>query len=419
MLLPFSALFLGVALMMLGAGLQGSLLGVRGVIEGFDTGVLGVVMSGYFAGFLAGSAIVPRFVGRVGHIRVFAALASLASATVLAHAAFPEPWLWGLMRLLTGFSYAGLYIVVESWLNDMSDNRSRGKVLGTYMVIQLGALSLSQVLLMLGDPASAGPFMLIAVLVSLAVMPVCLSASRTPDFSAPEAMSILALYRLSPLGTVGMALTGMSNGAVFGFSAVYARQAGFSIPEISAFVALVFGIGMLLQWPVGRLSDRFDRRSVIAVVTFVTAGIALLAAILPGTGATIPVLIAVGAIAGGLSVPLYSLFNTHVNDMVEPRQRIAASGRLIFLNGIGAIAGPNIAAQLMDATGPGGYFTTLVILHVAIGLMTIWRMLQRPAPPGGETVDFVAMPVRGTAMTAQLVPEPADQPDDGRKDEQA
>lgn len=407
MLLSFSALFLGMALMMLGAGLQGSLLGVRGVIEGFGTGVLGLVMSGYFAGFLAGSVIVPRFVARVGHIRVFAALASLVSAVVLAHAAFPDPWLWGAMRLVTGFGYAGLYIVVESWLNDMSSNENRGKVLGAYMIIQLGALGLSQGLLTLGDPAGAGPFMLVAVLVSLAVLPVCLSASRAPDFSAPESMSLAALYRLSPLGTVGMALTGMSNGAVFGFAAVYARQAGFSITEISLFVALVFGTGMVLQWPVGRISDRIDRRTVIAAVTFGAALAAALVVALSGTGASRPVLIAVGACAGGLTIPLYSLFNTHVNDLVAPRQRVAASGALIFLNGAGAIAGPNLAAQLMDATGPEGFFSSLVILHVAIGLMTLWRMVRRPVPASATQVEFVAMPLRGTAMAVQLTTDTA------------
>ncbi|MDF1736986.1 MAG: MFS transporter [Minwuia sp.] len=410
-----SALFLGIALMMLGNGLQGSLLGLRGSLEGFNTQVLGLVMSGYFAGFLAGSLFAPKVVAKVGHIRVFAALASLASAAVLVHSIFIDPWVWTGMRLVTGFSYAGLYIVAESWINDMSDNQNRGRLLGTYMVIQLGALSAGQYLLAVSDPSGANLFMIVAVLVSLALLPVCLAASRAPDFTAPETLSFRELYRLSPLGSIGMTLNGVTNGAIFGFAAIYAQRIGLSVTEISTFIAVIFLGGMLLQWPVGRISDLVNRRLIITVVTFAAMLAAIVAILLPDPVTAQPPamiesrnvwpLFITVAIFGGFSIPMYSLFNAHVNDRVPLKKMVAASSGLIFLNGAGAILGPNLAALAIDLTGPKGFFITLATIHGIIGLLTLFRMLRKAAPTSRQHVDFVAMPVRGTSYAVQLTVE--------------
>ena len=410
-----SALFLGIALMMLGNGLQGSLLGLRGSLEGFSNQVLGLVMSGYFAGFLAGSLFAPKVVAKVGHIRVFAALASLASAAVLVHSIFIDPWVWAGMRLVTGFSYAGLYIVAESWINDMSDNQNRGRLLGTYMVIQLGALSAGQYLLAVSDPSGANLFMIVAVLVSLALLPVCLAASRAPDFTAPETLSFRELYRLSPLGSIGMTLNGITNGAIFGFAAIYAQRIGLSVTEISTFIAVIFLGGMLLQWPIGRISDLVNRRVVITVVTLGAMIAAVIAMLLPAPVSVQPpamieqrtvwpLFLAV-AIFGGFSIPMYSLFNAHVNDRVPLKKMVAASSGLIFLNGTGAILGPNLAAVAIDLTGPDGFFITLAAIHGLIGLLTLFRMLRKPPPTAKQHVDFVAMPVRGTSYAVQLTVE--------------
>ncbi|WP_417520009.1 MFS transporter [Minwuia sp.] len=411
-LASFSALFFGIALMMAGNGLQGSLLGLRASIEGFETGVLGIVMSGYFVGFLAGSLYAPRVVSKVGHIRVFAALASLASISILVHSVFIDPWVWGGMRIVTGFCYAGLYIVCESWLNDMSDNANRGKLLSIYMVVQMGALSGGQYLLGVSDPSGANLFMLIAVLVSLAVLPLCLSASRTPDFSAPEAMSFRELFRLSPLGSAGMVLAGITNGALFGFGAVYAQRAGFTVTEISTFMAAMFLGGMLLQWPIGRMSDKMDRRLVILFVTIAAAIVATGAALIPepapltmqpgGEERVIWPILAAAALFGGLSIPHYSLFTAHVNDRVPIRKMVAASSALIFLNGAGAIVGPNLAALIMGFAGPSGFFITLAGVHAVIGLMTGMRMLRRASARPTDQADFVAMPLRGTQIASQM-----------------
>jgi len=409
----FSALFFGIALMMAGNGLQGSLLGLRASIEGFDTNVLGIVMSGYFVGFLAGSLYAPRVVSKVGHIRVFAALASLASISILVHSIFIDPWVWGGMRIVTGFCYAGLYIVAESWLNDMSDNANRGKLLSIYMVVQMGAVAGGQYLLGLSDPSGANLFMLIAVLVSLAVLPLCLSASRTPDFAAPEAMSFRELFRLSPLGSAGMVLSGVTNGALFGFGAVYAQRAGFTVTEISTFMAAMFLGGMVLQFPIGRMSDKMDRRLVILGVTTAAALVALGASMIPEPQPlsiqpggvyerVIWPILAAAALFGGLSIPHYSLFTAHVNDRVPIRKMVASSSALVFLNGAGAILGPNLAALMMGIFGPSGFFLTLAGVHGLIGLMTATRMLRRSAPKPVEQSDFVAMPLRATQIASQM-----------------
>lgn len=408
----FSALFFGIALMMAGNGLQGSLLGLRASLEGFDTNVLGFVMSGYFVGFMAGSLYAPGVVAKVGHIRVFAALASLASISILVHSIFIDPWVWGAMRIVTGFCYAGLYIVCESWLNDMSDNANRGRMLSIYMVVQMGALAGGQYLLGVSDPSGANLFMLIAVLVSLAVLPLCLSASRAPDFSAPETMSFRELFRLSPLGSAGMVLSGVANGALFGFGAVYAQRAGFTVTEIATFMAMLFLGGMLLQWPIGRMSDVMDRRLVILFVTIAAAIVAVVASTIPepepltmqpgGEERIIWPILAIAALFGGLSIPHYSLFTAHVNDRVPIRKMVAASSALVFLNGVGAIMGPNLAALLMGEFGPSGFFITLAGVHGVIGLMTGFRMLRRRAARPVDQADFVAMPFRGTQIASQM-----------------
>ncbi|ANK81480.1 MAG: hypothetical protein TEF_12250 [Rhizobiales bacterium NRL2] len=412
-LLSLSALFIGIGLMMAGNGLQGSLLGLRGSLEGFDTAVLGIVMSGYFMGFLAGSLYAPRVVKRVGHIRVFAALASLASAAILVHSIFIDPWVWGAMRVVTGFCYAGLYIVCESWLNDMSDNQNRGRLLAIYMVVQMGAMSGGQFLLGLSDPSGANLFMLIAVLVSLAVLPLCLSATRAPDISAPEAMSFRELFQASPLGTIGIFMSGIANGALFGFGAIYAQRAGLTVGEISTFVAAIFLGGMLLQFPIGRFSDIFDRRIVIMAATLAASVAAASALFVPTPAPLDPMgpvteerlvwpILALAVLIGGLSMPHYSLFTAHVNDRVPTAKMISASSGLVFLNGAGAILGPNIAAAFMGALGPVGFFVTIAVVHAAIGMLTFFRISRRAAPTPDEQADFVAMPMRGTQYASQM-----------------
>ena len=248
------ALFLGMGLIMLGNGLQGTLLGVRASMEDFGTTLTGIVMSGYFLGLILGCRRVPKMVLNVGHIRTFGALASLASTSILVQAVFVNPPVWWCMRLVTGFSYAGLYIVAESWLNEAADNGSRGKLLSIYMVVSLAGLAGGQLLLNISSPDSYELFVLSSLLISIAVIPILLSTARAPQFELMENISIIQLYRVTPLGVVGMLMNGMCYGAIFGMGAVYGTEVGMTAQQVSLFMgALVVG-GFVLQYPLGWVS---------------------------------------------------------------------------------------------------------------------------------------------------------------------
>ena len=312
------ALLLGIALIMIGNGLQGTLLGLRATLEGFGTTVTGLVMTGYFLGFFAGSTIVPTLVSRVGHIRVFAALASIASGAVLLHSIFVEPVSWGIFRLVTGFCYAGLYIVAESWLNDAATNETRGQLLSIYMVTVLGGMGCGQFLLNTASPESFELFVLVSLMVSVSLVPISLTAGRAPNFDTPDRVSVAELYRLSPLGLVGALAIGTIHSSFFAMGAVYANAIGLSIDQLSVFIAAALFGGVLMQWPIGRLSDRFDRRIVITVVTVLAGVISLLPATMTELDYTS--LVATIAIFGGLSLPLYSLCLAHTNDHITRGQ---------------------------------------------------------------------------------------------------
>ncbi len=403
------ALLLGMALLMVGNGLQGTLLGVRASLEGFPTTVTGLLMSGYYVGFLAGSTLAPRLVARVGHIRVFGALASLAATAILVHALLVLPVPWGLMRLISGFCYAGLYVVAESWLNNQASNQTRGQLLSVYMVVSLGGMALGQGLLNVADPAGPRLFMLVSILVSLAVIPMLLSARPGPPFAALAKVSLDTLYRASPLGLAGIFGTVMAHGAFFGMGAVYGRAAGLSVPEISLLIGLWLAGGVVLQWPLGRLSDAFDRRRVLTAVTFAAGLLALTAPLLVGRSQ--PGLLAVVAVYGGLALPMYSLCIAHTNDFLKPEQMVQASGTLVLVGGIGASLGPVSAGLVMASIGPAGFFWWLAAIHAAIGLFAVWRMTRRAAPPVAEQGPYVALPPRATpaasALRAEAVEAPA------------
>ena len=269
------ALLLGIALLMLGHGLQGTLLGVRANLEQFSATAIGLVMSGYYAGLLVGSLRVPVLVARVGHVRVFAALLSLGSTTILIQAMFVDPVTWFLMRLLTGYCFAGAFIVAESWLNGSASNEKRGQLLSLYMVVQMGFMAAGQFLLNLADPKGFDLFILVSVLISIAAVPMLLTAVAAPTVSAPRKIGLLGLYRLSPLGVVGIAAVGMANGGLYAMGPVFGNEEGLSVAAISVFMASVILGGVVLQVPIGRLSDRVDRRWVIAAVAMLTSMVAL------------------------------------------------------------------------------------------------------------------------------------------------
>jgi len=382
------ALFLGLGLIMLGNGLQGTLLGIRATLEGFDTSVTGLIMSGYFIGLIIGCHMVPRMIANVGHVRVFGALASVASASILVHGLWVDPFLWWAMRLVTGFSYAGLYIVTESWLNDASDNTTRGKMLSIYMVTSLGGMAGGQFMLNIASPEEIELFILTSLMVSLAVVPLLISATRGPNFETPESVSILQLFQVSPLGVFGMFASGVSMGAFFGMGSVFTTNLGFSVKEVSWFMGAVILGGFLSQYPLGWLSDRIGRRHVILG----SCSFGTLLCTYAAFNSQMNLMFFVWAVLiGGMIMPLYALCSAHVNDYLSPKQMVAASGTLVLVNAMGATIGSPLAATSMEHFGPQAFYLSIGLMMAMVVGYTLWRTIRRSDMAEIEPGEFVVM----------------------------
>ncbi|MDB6045600.1 MAG: hypothetical protein JWM63_4151 [Gammaproteobacteria bacterium] len=392
-------LLLGMGVLMLGAGLQGTLLGLRATLEGFPTPVTGVVMSCYYLGYLLGTVAAPRLLRQVGHIRVFAALAAVASAAILVQASFVHPAIWAAMRLISGLCFAGIYVVAESWLNDRASQANRGRLLAVYMVVLYVGLGVAQFLLILSNPSTPVPFMLVSVLISLSMVPIVVSAQQIPDRAVPSKVRYRDLYRNSPLGVVAVSVSGMISAIIFSMGPVYARLSGLGNSGIATFMAVSILAAVVTQYPVGRLSDRMDRRTVIAAVctlaTIVAGSIAAVGA-MPRA-----VFLLLAALFSGFALTLYSLAVSHVNDKLEPTQMVAASSALLRLNGGAAAIGPVLAGSLIAAFGPPAYFATLATLTGALTVYDLWRKTRRsPVPPARKGPFINAQP---QGMTGQIV----------------
>jgi MFS family permease len=368
------ALLLGMMLLMVGNGLQGTLLGVRGGIEGFSTFEMSFVMSAYFVGFLVGSRVAPQMIRRVGHVRVFAALASFVSAILILYPAFTNPVAWACGRIAIGFCFSGVYVAAESWLNNSADNSNRGKALSIYMIVQMFGIVSAQALLAMGDATGYALFIVSSVLVSISFAPILLSVAPTPAFETAKPMPLRTLIETSPLSCLGMFLLGGVFSAQFGMSAVYGTAAGLSVTQISLFVSSIYIGALLMQYPIGLFSDRVDRRLVILVVALL-GGLASLVAFLYSEyfGA----LLIVAFIIGGTSNPLYSLLIAYTNDYLEADDMAAACGGLIFINGVGAISGPLIIGWVMDHYGPEFFFMVIAVLMLTMAAYAGFRMTQR------------------------------------------
>ena len=368
------ALLLGMMLLMVGNGLQGTLLGVRGGIEGFSTFEMSIVMSAYFAGFLGGSRVAPEMIRRVGHVRVFAALASFISAILILYPAFAHPVAWALGRLVIGFCFSGVYVTAESWLNNSADNTNRGKALSVYMIVQMFGIVSAQVLLAMGDVSGYALFIVSSVLVSISFAPILLSISPTPAFETATPMRLKTLIQISPLGCFGMFLLGGVFSAQFGMSAVYGVAAGLTIAQISLFVSSIYVGALLMQYPIGWFSDRVDRRLVILIVASLGGMMSLVAF---SFDQYFSALLVAAFIIGGTSNPLYSLLIAYTNDYLEADDMASASGGLIFINGMGAIAGPLVTGKMMDTFGTQAFFMVIATLMLTLTGYAGYRMTQR------------------------------------------
>lgn len=404
------ALLLGMLFLMVGNGVQGTLLGIRGAIEGFSTTQMSIVMSAYFLGFLIGSRVAPEMIRRVGHVRVFAALGSLISAVLVLYAAIPDWMAWTLLRVLIGFAFSGVYVTAESWLNNTASNENRGQALSLYMIVQMLGIIAAQALINFADPAGFLLFIIPSVLVSLAFAPILLSISPAPTFGTTKSMSIRQLYDVSPLGVVGIFLMGGVFSALFGMTAVWGTEAGLSILEISIFTAAIYVGGLIFQYPIGWLSDRMDRRKLLVAVALIGTACGALAVVFP---LNFVWLLGVALIIGGISNPLYSLLVAYTNDYVETDQMAAVSGGLLFVNGLGAIVGPLAIGWLMSLIGPPGYFLFIITLTAVLSIYALYRMTQRPATPVAESGPFAPVsPVVSAATVEAVYTELAEQKGD-------
>jgi MFS family permease len=393
------ALLLGMLFLMVGNGMQGSLLGIRGTGAGFTTYEISYVMSAYFLGFLLGSQLAPGMIRKVGHVRVFAALGSIISAVLVLYPVMQDWIAWSLMRALIGFSFAGVYITAESWLNNSATNETRGQAMSAYMIVQMIGIISSQALLNLPDPTGFFLFILPSVLVSLSFLPLLLAATTVPVFDTIKPLSFGQLFRISPLGCMGMLLTGSIFSAMFGMAAVWGAQKSYSVQQITIFVGALYVGGLVFQYPIGWASDRMDRRKLILAVSAFGAVAMLLsfAAEMP-----FPLYVVSAVLLGGMINPLYSLLIAYSNDFLTKEQMPAASAGLIFLNGLGAIGGPVVAGWLMGQIGPEAFFLFLAILFAALALYAAWRMTRRAAPSAGAGYAAVVPSASPVAVDAVL-----------------
>ncbi len=397
------ALFLGMFMLMIGNGLQGTLLGLRGEVEGFSTLSLSIVMSGYFIGFLFSSRYTPELIRRVGHVRVFAALGSTISAVLILYPVLVDPWAWTVGRVVIGFCFCGVYVTAESWLNDASENETRGKALSLYMIVQMAGIVFAQYILSQGDISGYALFIIPSVLVSLAFAPILLSVKPTPAFASTKPMTIKEVITASPLACVGMFMLGGVFAAQFGMSAVYGNRVGLTVGEISLFVSSIYVAALVLQYPIGWLSDRMDRRLLIIWVSMLGGLGSLIAFLVPGNYTLILVS---GAIVGGTSNPLYALLIAYTNDYLEREDMAAASGGLLFINGLGAIMGPLIVGWMMDFIGANGFWLFTAVLMMAVAVYGLYRSTQRSrSQMDTETVPYAVVSASSTPIVAEVAQE--------------
>lgn len=401
-ILPVRSLLAAIFILMAGSGFLSTLISLRLERNGVDSLLIGAVATCYFIGLTVGSLRVSRLVQRIGHIRAFGVFVSLFSASALTYAVHRDVALWSALRFIDGFCMAGVFVCLESWLNERAEAKTRGTVLASYMISLYAGQAIGQFLLTLSDAKPSMPFMAASILLSLATIPVLLTRIPGPVLEELPPFSMRRLYMASPLGIVGAAITGLMIGAFYAMGAVHVRRLGFDLTETATFMSVVILGGVILQWPIGRLSDRFDRRKVIVGVFFATLlvsiGIALSSR--PDTGIW---LAALGGLFGGLSFALYPLCVAHTNDHLSREERVAASGGLVLIYSAGAAIGPVAGAAAMSIFGPAGLYIYIALAAGAALMFAIWRQKVRLPIPNALQQRYQILP-RTTPVSAVLDP---------------
>lgn len=415
-MLSVSALMISVAVLLMGNGLLGTLIPVRANLESFSGIDIGILGSFYFIGFTLGCLTAPVLISRVGHIRTYLAFVAVAAIAVLVHALAVDVWMWWLMRAITGFSFSVIFIVIESWLNERSDNTTRGTVLSIYMVINLTVLMLGQLMLTLDDPRSFSLFAIAAILLLLAALPVAMTSAQSPNPIPVVRPRLLRLYRLSPVGCVGCFAVGLANGAFWAMGPVFAMDRGLGTQGIALFMSAVVLGGAVGQWPLGRLSDAVDRRYVILGAA-VSAGLAGLA-LSQGMSIDRQTLFALGFLFGTFALPLYALTVAHANDLSGPNDYVETSSSLLLLLGLGSSIGPTLSSVLDSLTDRNELFTYTWMVHMLIAGFVGWRITRRGPVAEEEKGDFkdalvaaqTVAPIEDLKAPAAVVEQSEDDP---------
>ena len=396
------ALFFGIAMIMLANGLQGSLIGIRASLEGYSSFAAGIIMTGYYSGFLAGAYFAPTRIKNVGHVRMFAAFASIASISILLHSLHVSFLGWFIMRFITGFCFVGMYTVAESWVNDLSDNKHRGQALSIYMIVSMSGSAFGQLFLNISSPETATLFMLVSILISISLVPILITVSKQPDFSVTESLTIKQLYKASPLGVITAIIVGAAHGTLWGIGSIYGLESGLNIEQVSIFMFTFVIGGALNQYLIGYLSDIYDRRLIILIVSFLAALFAVFAVIF---SYSFIYLLIFTFLFGGLTVPLYSLAIAHTNDFLTKSEMVAASSGLLMVGGLGLTIGPIIGGIAIDLIGANGFWIYLFVIHSSIGLFTIYRMSIRDSVPLEDQGSTVLVGSRASPVVMELYPD--------------
>jgi MFS family permease len=386
-LAPVAALLLSVSILLAGQGLQITLLPVRASLEDFSTVSIGIIGAVYFLGFTTGCLKGGALVQRVGHVRVFLAMTALASASPLVHGLVVEEWVWAGLRFLSGYCFAVLYVVIESWLNEQATSENRGVIFSTYVMITLTLMAAGQMMVLLYEPGQLHLFALASVLVSVAAVPIALSSSPTPalpQFASPD---LRKLFRTSPAATMGCLATGLANGAFWSLAPVFTGGVSGDVSLAAWFMTATVIGGSAGQWPLGYLSDRIGRRRVL-ILTAVVAVAAGFALVLFADSLDIVYISLLGALWGAMAFPMYSIAVAHGNDYADPSDFVVVSSSLLLVYGIGAISGPFLASTVMTWIGPAALYLFTAGVHLAFAGYAINRSIRREAAPEEQHIPF-------------------------------
>jgi MFS family permease len=404
-----SSILFGTAILVAGSGLFGTLLGVRAGLEGFPDVVIGLIMSAYFVGFFVGTFVCPSIVRRVGHIRAFTMFAAVASATAILHAMLIGPWVWAALRIVNGICMVGFFMVTESWLNSITANERRGQVFSAYVAVTLGALALGQIFIATADPTGFTLFGVVSILFSLALVPVAFTRIEQPRPVTVPHLGLRHLFAIAPAGVIGAFASGLTGSALWGLAPVFVHRIGLDTAAVAGLMTAAVLGGAALQWPIGRVSDRRDRRHVLGAICATAAVLAL--ATLAATHGSLVLIMAGMFLYGGLAFSIYPVSVAFVNDRLAREHALASSSGLLLVYGVGAAFGPTVAGSAMELFGPRTLFAYFAIVYAPVAAFSYYRTRRSPEPEDATRGHFVPM-IRTSSEALEMM-SGSDRKDEG------